>query len=78
MIAIAEGIVAISIALCFLAIPVWLLSRLSGRRRMCAGGSEDDKQKIEHLLGLAETMEARLVTLEAILDKQHPNWRREL
>ncbi len=79
MLAIAEGIAALSLALCFLALPVWIFSRLARRHQQGHSDSGgDDKQKIEQLLGQAETMEARLITLEAILDKQHPNWRREI
>lgn len=79
MVAVAEGIVALSLALCVLIIPLWILMRVFGKGGSRAeGGAEEEKHKIEHLLGQAEVMEKRLQTLEAILDKQHPNWRREL
>jgi Phage shock protein B. len=80
MVAVAEGIVALSLALCVLIIPLWLMTRIFGKNNGSRyhGGAEEDKSKIEHLLGQAEVMERRLQTLEAILDKQHPNWRSEL
>ncbi len=80
MVAVAEGIVALSLALCVLIIPAWIAMRVFGKNgsSRIESGAEEEKRKIEHLLGQAEVMEKRLQTLEAILDKQHPNWRREL
>jgi phage shock protein B len=80
MVAVAEGIVALSLALCVLIIPLWIMTRIFGKNGSSRidGGGEEEKRKIEHLLGQAEVMEKRLQTLEAILDKQHPNWRSEL
>ena len=57
--------------------PIWIIVHYWSRRRS-GDTSIGDKQKIEELLGMATAMETRLVTLEAILDKQHPNWRHEL
>ena len=80
MVAVAEGIIALSLALCVLIIPLWIMTRVFGKGHHQAhgGGAEEEKRKIEHLLGQAEVMEKRIQTLEAILDKQQPNWRREL
>lgn len=79
MVAVAEGIVALSLALCVLIIPLWILTRLFGKGRAANDAPvQDEKGKVEHLLGLAEAMEKRLLTLEAILDKHNPNWRREI
>ena len=80
MVAVAEGIVALSLALCVLIIPLWIMTRVFGKNssNRYDGGAEEEKRKIEHLLGQAEVMDKRLQTLEAILDKQHPNWRSEL
>lgn len=80
MVSAAWGIVALSLALCVLIIPIWIMTRLFGKPGggSLVGTSEEEKRKIEHLLGQAEAMEKRLHTLEAILDKQHPTWRSEL
>lgn len=78
MVEVAEGIAALSITLCLLMIPIWFMTRLFGRSRCSTGTTEEERNKIERLLQIAETMEKRLVTLEAILDKQHPNWRHDL
>ncbi len=80
MVEAAWGIIVLSFALCALSVPIWIMTRLFGKS---AGGrfspaSEEEIRRIEHLLGQAEVMEKRLQTLEAILDKQHPNWRSEL
>lgn len=80
MIEAAGGIIALSFAICVLIIPIWIMTRLFGKTGcgQVGGGAQEEKRKIEHLLGQAEVMERRLQTLEAILDKQHPNWRSEL
>jgi phage shock protein B len=80
MIEAAGGIIALSFAICVLIIPIWIMTRLFGKpgSAQVGGGAHEEKRKIEHLLGQAEVMERRLQTLEAILDKQHPNWRSEL
>ncbi len=80
MIETAGGIIALSFAICALIIPIWIMTRLFGKTGdgQVVGGAQEEKRKIEHLLGQAEVMEKRLQTLEAILDKQHPNWRSEL
>lgn len=77
--AMAEGLIALSFALCVLMIPIWLYTKLFKKTFIkTAENPEDEKRKIEELLNLADTMEKRIQTLEAILDKQHPNWRYEL
>lgn len=65
------------IIFCVMVAPIWIVVHYWSRRNS-GDTSREDKQKIEELLNMAATMESRLVTLEAILDKQHPNWRHEL
>lgn len=65
------------IIFCVIVAPIWIIVHYWSRRGN-GDTSREDKQKIEELLNMASTMESRLVTLEAILDKQHPNWRHEL
>lgn len=65
------------IVFCVVVAPIWIVVHYWSRRRN-GETSIEDKQKIEELLSMAAKMEERLVTLEAILDKEHPNWRHEL
>lgn len=76
-----EGIVFLlmvpMIVFCVMVAPIWIVVHYWSRRKN-GETSTEDKQKIEELLSMAAKMEERLVTLEAILDKEHPNWRHEL
>lgn len=76
-----EGVVLLllvpMIVFCVIVAPVWIVVHYWTRRRN-GDTSIEDKKKIEDLLNMAASMEGRLVTLEAILDKQHPNWRHEI
>lgn len=76
-----EGIIVLLmvplIVFCVMVAPIWIIVHYWSRRKS-GDTSIEDKQKIEELLSMAEKMEDRLVTLESILDKQHPNWRHEL
>lgn len=65
------------VVFCIIVAPIWIVVHYWSRRNS-GNTSAEDKQKIEELLNMASTMESRLVTLEAILDKRHPNWRHEL
>lgn len=61
--------------------PIWLLFHYLTRRKspdQSTGATEADKKKIEELLHTADRLETRLRTLEAILDRQEPDWRKEL
>lgn len=76
-----EGIVVLfmvpMIVFCVVVAPIWIIVHYWSRRNS-GETSMADKHKIEELLNMAATMETRLVTLESILDKRHPNWRHEL
>lgn len=76
-----EGLVVLllvpMIVFCVMVAPIWIVVHYWSRRRS-GETSVEDKKKIEELLNMAASMEGRLVTLEAILDKQHPNWRHEI
>lgn len=59
--------------------PIWIVLHYRHKsRRVPVEESAADKEKIEELLALAERMEGRIETLEAILDRQDPNWRHEV
>ena len=55
--------------------PLWIIFHyltLGKRAKML---SEDERDMLEELAETAERMEARLATLEKILDADDPNWR---
>lgn len=75
-----EGMVAILSApiilfLIFVA-PIWLILHYRSRNKMNAGLNDDERDTLQQLADTAQRMQERIKTLEAILDSDHPNWRR--
>ena len=76
-----EGVFAILSApiivfLLFIA-PLWLFLHYRSRNKISAGLNEDEREALRELAGTAERMQERVRTLEAILDAEHPSWRRK-
>lgn len=76
-----EGIAAILTAplllfLVFIA-PIWLILHYRSRNKISAGLNEEERDALRELARTAERMQDRVRTLEAILDAEHPNWRRK-
>lgn len=76
-----EGVLAILSApviifLLFIA-PIWLILHYRSRNKISAGLNEEERESLQELAQTAERMQERVRTLEAILDADHPNWRRK-
>ncbi|TVZ39731.1 phage shock protein B [Alteromonadaceae bacterium 2753L.S.0a.02] len=66
------------IIFCVFVAPIWVYMHYKQKNKAVAPEeSAADKKKIEELLAMADRMESRIQTLEAILDRQDPNWRHE-
>lgn len=63
---------------CLFVAPIWIIAHYRYKGRNSDEAVREDREKIDSLLHLAGKMEDRIHTLEDILDKQHPNWRREI
>lgn len=61
----------------FLAVvaPLWIIAHYATAWRKAKSISANDEQLLEELYGSAERMEARIGTLEKILDAEAPGWR---
>ena len=55
--------------------PLWIIFHYLTLGKRAKLLSEDEHEMLEDLTHQAEKMEARLVTLEKILDDEDPNWR---
>lgn len=66
------------ILMCVVVAPIWIAAHYRHKKNGDQASVSSDKEKIEALLVIAERMESRVQTLEAILDKQDPTWRHEL
>lgn len=67
------GILVITIVM-----PLWLLLHYITKWRSAKALSADDERMLADLWQSAKRMEDRVVTLEAILDAEHPQWRRKV
>ena len=56
--------------------PIWLVLHYRSKRRGQAALSSDERAELERLTDLAERMDERIETLEAILDAETPDWRK--
>ena len=57
--------------------PIWVIMHYRSKRKMSEGLSETELNQLNDLSNRAEKMADRIKTLEAILDAESPNWRRE-
>lgn len=64
------GIIALTIVA-----PIWIVSHYVTKWRLAKGLSNDEAQTLEDLWTIAQRMEKRVKTLEAILDDNADGWR---
>lgn len=69
------GFVAIFAIFCVFIGPLWLILHYGTKRRQAQGLTREDEKMLQELWQLANKMEARVKTLETILDTQTHGWR---
>ncbi|RVU37168.1 envelope stress response membrane protein PspB [Rheinheimera riviphila] len=57
--------------------PIWVIMHYRSKRKITEGLSETELNQLNDLSNRAEKMADRIKTLEAILDAESPNWRRD-
>lgn len=57
--------------------PLWVIMHYRSKRKMSEGLSDSEIAQLNDLSARAERMADRIKTLEAILDAESPNWRRQ-
>lgn len=60
--------------------PLWLILHYRAMARrdkmgLAAPSSPEEQELMSRMISLLEKMEGRIVTLEKILDSEHPRWR---
>ncbi|WP_153446979.1 envelope stress response membrane protein PspB [Vibrio algicola] len=55
--------------------PLWLILHYRSKRQVGHGLSGEELEQLKQLASKAEGMQARIKTLEKILDSEAPNWR---
>lgn len=56
--------------------PIWLVLHYRSKKQSNQGLSSDDQKKMQSLIVRTETLQKRLVSLEQVLDKEAPDWRK--
>ena len=57
--------------------PIWIVMHYRSKNTKQSGISESEHQRLKELTQIADSMMERIETLEAILDNEAPNWRKE-
>ncbi|AZQ09941.1 MULTISPECIES: envelope stress response membrane protein PspB [Shewanella] len=55
--------------------PIWLVLHYRSKRQVSQGLSDEEFKQLNELIALADKMDQRIETLEAILDAESPEWR---
>ena len=55
--------------------PIWITMHYRSVNRSTRSLNQEDRESIEHILETVDRLTDRIVTLEAILDDDHPDWR---
>ncbi len=57
--------------------PIWLSMHYRSVKRSSRSLNVEDREAVEHLLMTVDKLIDRIQSLEAILDADHPDWRRQ-
>ena len=57
--------------------PIWISLHYRSVSRSSRSLTDEDRESVEHMLETVDTLSERIVTLESILDADHPDWRQQ-
>jgi phage shock protein B len=57
--------------------PIWITMHYRSVSRSSRSLNDDDRERIEQMLETVDRLGERILTLEAILDQDHPDWRQQ-
>ena len=58
--------------------PMWITMHYRSVNRSSRSLNSEDRESIEHMLETVDKLTERIVTLESILDVDHPDWRQRV
>lgn len=58
--------------------PIWITMHYRSVRQSSRSLSQEDRQAVEQMLETVDRLTDRIGALEAILDDDHPDWRRQV
>ncbi|EED34211.1 phage shock protein B [Luminiphilus syltensis NOR5-1B] len=73
---ITEALFVPTILFMLIVAPIWIVMHYQSRKRSSQSLSEDDRQELDEMLATVDKLSDRIVSLESILDVDHPNWRK--
>ena len=56
--------------------PIWIVMHYRSLNRSSRSLSDDDRQSLDEMLATVDKLSHRIVSLESILDADHPDWRK--
>ncbi|MEE4202743.1 MAG: envelope stress response membrane protein PspB [Halieaceae bacterium] len=57
--------------------PTWIVMHYRSINRSSRSLNEEDREALDHMLATVDKLSERIVSLESILDVDHPNWRKQ-
>lgn len=57
--------------------PIWIVMHYRSLNRSSRSLNEEDRESLDHMLATVDKLNHRIVSLESILDADHPNWRQQ-
>ncbi|MDA0630381.1 MAG: envelope stress response membrane protein PspB [Proteobacteria bacterium] len=57
--------------------PIWIVMHYRSVSRSSRSLSDDDRESIDTMLVTVDKLNERIVSLEAILEADHPNWKQQ-
>ncbi|MDX1732937.1 MAG: envelope stress response membrane protein PspB [Halioglobus sp.] len=58
--------------------PIWITMHYRSVNKSSRSLNEEDRVSIEHMLETVDKLTDRIITLESILDDDHPGWREQI
>ena len=58
--------------------PLWIIMHYRSVNRSSRSLNQEDRESIEHMLETVDKLTDRIGSLEAILDDDHPDWRKQV
>ena len=57
--------------------PTWIVMHYRSINRSSRSLNEEDREALDQMLATVDTLSERIVSLESILDSDHPQWRQQ-
>jgi len=58
--------------------PMWITMHYRSVNRSSRSLNREDRESIEHMLETVDKLSERIISLETILDDDHPQWRQQV